>query len=73
MLFQMTRSDINILEVCLGLHLARMELRLGTAHFFRTFPNAKVSALEGMSDDDMEQVTYFLAPPKNKRCLIECS
>ncbi|KAJ0119083.1 hypothetical protein J7T55_013318 [Diaporthe amygdali] len=60
-------------RICLGLHLARMELRLGTAHFFRTFPNAKVSTLEGMSDDDMEQVTYFLAPPKNKRCLIECS
>lgn len=50
-----------------------MELRLGIAHFFREFPNSKMSALEGMTDDDMEQVTYFLAPPKNKRCLIECS
>lgn len=50
-----------------------MELRLGVAHFFRTFPNSKMSALEGMTDDDMEQTTYFLAPPKNKRCLIECS
>jgi cytochrome P450 len=60
-------------SVCLGLHLARMELRLAIAHFFREFPNAKISALEGMSDDDMVQVTFFLAPPKNKRCLIECS
>lgn len=59
--------------VCLGLHLARMELRLGIAHFFRAFPNAHMSALEGMTDDDMEQVTYFLAPPKSKRCLIECA
>lgn len=60
-------------RICLGLHLARMELRLGIAHFFREFPNSKMSALEGMTDDDMEQMTYFLAPPKNKRCLIECS
>ncbi|KAG8168600.1 hypothetical protein KVR01_001349 [Diaporthe batatas] len=60
-------------RVCLGLHLARMELRLGIAHFFRHFPNAKMSALEAMCDDDMQQITYFLAPPKNKRCLIECS
>lgn len=63
----------HISVVCLGLHLARMELRLGIAHFFRAFPNAQMSALEGMADDDMEQVTYFLAPPKNKRCLIECA
>lgn len=48
-----------------------MELRLATARFFRAFPTARVSALEGMCDDDMEQVTYFLAPPKGKRCLIE--
>lgn len=61
------------LLVCLGLHLARLELRLASARFFRAFPNAKVSALEGMCDGDMEQITYFLAPPKGKRCLIECS
>lgn len=67
------RKVSHIVAVCLGLHLARMELRLGISHFFREFPNSKMSALEGMTDDDMEQVTYFLAPPKNKRCLIECS
>ncbi|OLN96955.1 putative sterigmatocystin biosynthesis P450 monooxygenase STCB-like protein 7 [Colletotrichum chlorophyti] len=58
-------------RVCLGLHLARMELRLGAARFFRTFPGAKVSQLERMSDDDMVPLTYFLLNPKGKRCLIE--
>lgn len=59
--------------VCLGLHLARMELRLAAASFFRAFPNAKVSTLENMSDTDMEQVIYFLMSPKGKRCLIQSS
>lgn len=57
--------------VCIGLHLARMELRLTTAHFFRTFPNARVSTLEGFCDDDMEPAMFFLLTPKKKRCLIE--
>lgn len=60
------------LTVCIGLHLARTELRLATARFFRTFPDAKVSTLEGMKDSDMEQMLFFLASPKGKRCLIEC-
>ncbi|KUI55449.1 hypothetical protein VP1G_02774 [Cytospora mali] len=60
-------------RICIGLHLARLELRLGTARFFRLYPNAKISTLEGMSDEDMEQKLFFLSPPKNKRCLIELS
>jgi cytochrome P450 len=60
-------------KVCLGLNLAKMELRKATALFFRTFPNAKMSNLEGFSDDDMEQTIYFLMFPKNKRCLIQAS
>ncbi|KAL4784203.1 cytochrome P450 [Aspergillus varians] len=56
---------------CVGLHLARMELRLATALFFRTFPAAKVSTREGMCDDDMEMMLHFLLSPKGKRCLVE--
>ena len=48
-----------------------MELRLAAALFFRTFPEAKVSRLEGMSDKDMEEMIYFLMSPKGRRCLIE--
>ncbi|KAI2613414.1 cytochrome P450 [Hypoxylon sp. NC1633] len=58
-------------RVCIGIHLARMELRLGAARFFKTFPNAKVSSKEGFCDEDMEPEMYFLLSPKSKRCLIE--
>jgi hypothetical protein len=50
-----------------------MELRIATAAFFRTYPNAKVSSLDGFGDNDMEQVIYFLMYPRGKRCLIEAS
>jgi hypothetical protein len=50
-----------------------MEIRHATTKFFRTFPNARVSALEGFKDEDMEQVSYFLMEPKGKRCLIQAS
>lgn len=57
--------------VCLGIHLARMELRLATAHFFRAFPHARVSTREGMSDADMEMECGFLSSVKGHRCLVE--
>ncbi|KKK17042.1 hypothetical protein AOCH_004422 [Aspergillus ochraceoroseus] len=56
---------------CIGLHLARMELRLATAYFFHAFPTARVSTRENMSDSDMDQTLYFLMSPKGKRCLLE--
>ncbi|KAL1603476.1 hypothetical protein SLS60_005063 [Paraconiothyrium brasiliense] len=60
-------------RICIGLHLAQMELRIATAKFFRAFPHAKVSTLEGFNDGDMEQLVYFLMYPKGKRCLIQAS
>lgn len=60
-----------MLAVCIGLHLARLELRLAVARFFLAFPDATMSALEGMSDDDMHMQLFFLGSPKGKRCLIE--
>jgi len=48
-----------------------MELLLGTALFFKTFPNAKVSIKEGMCDEDMQVKAYLLVSPKSRRCLIE--
>ncbi|KAF2648710.1 putative cytochrome P450 [Lophiostoma macrostomum CBS 122681] len=59
-------------RTCIGIHLAEMELRRGAAHFFRTFPRARVSTAEGFSDADMRQVIYFLMYPRGKRCLIHC-
>ncbi|KAF2262937.1 cytochrome protein [Lojkania enalia] len=60
-------------RTCIGMHLAKMELRRATAEFFRTFPYARVSSLESFDDADMEQVTYFLVYPKGKKCLIQAS
>jgi cytochrome P450 len=66
------RALANIcLTDCVGIHLARMELRLATASFFRAFPTATVSTKENMSDADMEQTLHFLLSPKGKRCLVE--
>ncbi|KAI0856087.1 cytochrome P450 [Xylaria cubensis] len=58
-------------RTCIGLHLARTELRLGVARFFKAFPNARRSTREGMSDEDMVPKTYFLATPQGHRCLME--
>ncbi|KAF5515961.1 Cytochrome P450 monooxygenase azaI [Colletotrichum siamense] len=58
-------------RTCLGRHLARIELRLITARFFRNFPNATVSELEGMCDKDMEPALHFLMVPSGHRCLIK--
>lgn len=60
-------------RLCLGIHLARTELRLATAYFFRGFPGAEISRQEGMSAADMEQVAFFLMSPAGKRCLVETS
>ncbi|KAI1809113.1 putative cytochrome P450 [Poronia punctata] len=58
-------------RVCIGIHLAWMELRLGLANFFLAFPNSRVSGSEGMSKEDMTQALYFLSSPVHHRCLIE--
>lgn len=58
-------------RVCIGQHLARMELRMATAYFFLAFPKAHMSSLEGMSDKDMEPLVQLFLTPKGKRCLIQ--
>jgi len=68
---QLKRAIADTTTVCLGIHLAKMELRLATARFFRAFPEARVSKKEGMSDDDMAEKIYLLLSPKGKRCLVE--
>ena len=63
--------NLTLCQVCIGLHLARIEMRGATALFFRTFPHAKMSSREGFCDEDMEPAMYFLQTPKKKRCLVE--
>jgi cytochrome P450 len=55
-------------RVCLGLHLAWMELRLGAALFFRHCRGARLS--ECMSDEMMEMDNRFLISPKGHCCYV---
>lgn len=57
--------------VCIGLHLARMELRAATANFFLSFPNARLSSREGFTDNSMRPKMFFVSNPVERRCLIE--
>ncbi len=54
-------------RVCLGVHLAYMEIRMATALFFRDCAGARL-ALE--APDDMDMVNFFGGVPKSQRCNI---
>lgn len=53
------------------MHLARIELRMATAHLFLAFPNVRISTKEGFSEKDMERKMFFVSNPVGRRCLIE--
>ena len=53
---------------CIGISLARMELRLATATFFRKCRGAKLT--KDMTDDMMEIRTAFFPYPEGKKCKI---
>ncbi|KAF6816615.1 cytochrome P450 3A17 [Colletotrichum plurivorum] len=55
-------------RVCIGQHLAMMELRLATALFFKYCRGAKLSSK--MPHDSMDMVDHVLLSPKRKRCDI---
>ncbi|KAJ3540476.1 hypothetical protein NM208_g5051 [Fusarium decemcellulare] len=53
-------------RVCIGIHLAKMELRLGTALLLKRCPGLKLAEI--MNDSMMEMYNFFLAGPVGKRC-----
>ncbi|KAH8680004.1 cytochrome P450 [Tricladium varicosporioides] len=55
-------------RTCLGMHLARMELRLGAAEFFRECRGARVA--DSMKVSEMEILNFFLISPAGGRCCI---
>ncbi|KAI8934744.1 hypothetical protein NX059_008432 [Plenodomus lindquistii] len=55
-------------RICIGIHLAYMELRLATALFFRHCRGAKLSG--SMRDEMMEMTNAFLIAPKGHCCNI---
>lgn len=52
--------------MCIGLHLATMEIGLVTAKFFRDCADIKVLTV----DKDMEFENFFLIAPKGHKCVL---
>ncbi|KAL7271070.1 hypothetical protein RUND412_006201 [Rhizina undulata] len=55
-------------RVCLGIHLANMELRLATATFFTQCGNVRLA--DTVNDKDMEFDDNFLIMPKGRKCEV---
>jgi len=55
-------------RICIGLHLARTELRLATALFFRECRGARLS--QRMTEDMMEMENFFLIAPVGHCCEV---
>ena len=57
--------------VCIGMHLAQLELRHSLANFYRAFEfGVEPATVEGFSDEEMQPASHFLMPPRGKRCLV---
>jgi cytochrome P450 len=55
-------------RICLGIHLARMEMRLAAAAFFRNCPEARLGP--SATDESMEFENFFLVAPRSHRCEV---
>ncbi|KAG4029003.1 hypothetical protein MFRU_018g01090 [Monilinia fructicola] len=55
-------------RTCIGVHLARMEMVLCLALFFRNCKGARIAASQ--TEEGMEMVNFFLIAPKGEKCLI---
>lgn len=58
-------------RICIGMHLAYMELRLATALFFRECKGARLSART--TEDVMAMAETFLIAPKGHFCNVVLS
>ncbi|RGP68826.1 hypothetical protein FSPOR_5032 [Fusarium sporotrichioides] len=56
-------------RVCIGMHLAYMELRLGAALFFRECRGVKLGV--EMTDEMMAMENHFLIAPKAHKCMVK--
>ncbi|KAK1993525.1 cytochrome P450 [Colletotrichum falcatum] len=55
-------------RTCLGVHLARMELRLATAIFFRNCSGIRLA--DNMTDELMAMENFFLVSPRGHCCNV---
>lgn len=58
-------------RICLGIHLAWMELRLATAQFFRECAGVRLAP--SATWENMRPVNYFLISPRGHQCEVECN
>ncbi|KAE8347348.1 hypothetical protein BDV24DRAFT_173226 [Aspergillus arachidicola] len=58
-------------RICLGIHLAWMELRLATAQFFRECAGVRLAP--SATWENMRPVNHFLISPRGNQCEIECN
>ncbi|KAI9657916.1 MAG: hypothetical protein M1821_002573 [Bathelium mastoideum] len=56
-------------RICLGMHIAKMELRLAAALFFRRIKGAGVAP--STTPETMEFQNYFLITPISHKCMIQ--
>jgi cytochrome P450 len=55
-------------RACLGIHVARMELRYAVAIFFMELKGARLA--ETVTDESMAPLNFFLIAPKGHKCEI---
>ncbi|KAM0717277.1 hypothetical protein Q7P37_007129 [Cladosporium fusiforme] len=58
-------------RICLGIHIAYMELRLASAEFFRECKGARLG--RSVKEETMEMLDYFLVTPRGHQCEIVLS
>jgi len=58
-------------RVCIGVHLARMELRLAATKFFRECKGVRLAP--STTDQSMKPVNFFLISPQGHKCEIVMS
>jgi len=56
-------------RVCLGQHLARLEMLLAAIEFFRAFPRASLA--EETTAESMAFQNYFLVQPVSHKCVVK--
>jgi len=56
------------LRTCIGVHLARMVIRLVVAEFFRNVRDVRPAP--GTTKESMELENYFLVQPRSHKCEI---
>lgn len=64
----LTLLALSVSIVCIGMHLANLELAYGAAIFFKEFATARLA--NDTNESTMEFQNYFLIAPKSHACMV---